>query len=91
MGALIPFERQPDVFIRIHDERFQPDRMGRYEQLSSPPRDVVVHGEVVGMVVQVQRVGVLHTRSGWRPERSGGRSRLSSMARAVERVLNDRR
>ncbi|HEY3671295.1 MAG TPA: hypothetical protein VGN51_10205 [Acidimicrobiia bacterium] len=88
MSGLIPLERRPDVQIRIHDERFYPDRMGRYEQLSGPPREVVVRGEVVGMVLPVQRVGVLRTRYGWRPERADGHRRLSSMAGAVERVLN---
>jgi hypothetical protein len=91
MSALIPFERMPDVYIRIRDERFQPDRLGKYEQLSSPPREVVVHGQVVGMVFQVQRVGMLRTRFGWRPEHGDGRSRLTSLANAVERVLNGRR
>lgn len=90
MSGMIPFGRQPGVYIRIHDERFYPSRMGRYEQLSGQPREVVVQGEVVGMVLQVQRVGVLRTRFGWRPESGDGRSRLSSMARAVERVLNGR-
>jgi hypothetical protein len=90
MSAMIPFERRPDVSIRIPDERFYPTRLGRYEQLSGPPREVVVQGEVVGKVLQVQRVGVLRTRFGWRPESGDGRSRLSSMARAVDRVLEAR-
>jgi hypothetical protein len=80
--------RRSDVDVRIRAERFYPDRMGRYEQLNGPPREVVVHGEVVGMIVPVQRVGVLRTRSGWRPERGDGHSRLSSMAAAVQRVLD---
>jgi hypothetical protein len=87
MSELIPFEHRPGVYLRIHRERFCPSRMGAYEQLREQPRDVVVRGEVVGMVLPVQRVGVLRTRYGWRPENGDGRSRLSSMARAVERVL----
>lgn len=88
MSELIPFEHRPGVYIRVCRERFSPSHMGAYEQLREQPREVVVEGEVVGMVVQVQRVGVLRTRFGWRPERGGGRSRLSSMTRAVERVLD---
>jgi hypothetical protein len=90
MSGPIRPEQRSDVQIRIRNERFYPDRMGKYEQLSGPPREVVVRGEVVGMVLPVQRVGVLRTRSGWRPERGDGHSRLSSMAAAVERVLNER-